>query len=230
MQYTKIDNETMMKIYTQYKKEIQSNKQRAEMNALKSATPFINLCMYNFHVRKQYLGEFYSLLLADFFRSLDTYDPTKGVKIFGWCWRLCSQTAWRFIRDKQKEIEKNGVFIDISECFGVENGEMNGEETLIQKQTNDEFSDYLNDVLVNVICTPLEIELYSRQRGVNGYKQETNLDKIAEEMNLTRRTVEQMQTRNANNMAKFRKYLRDNKFADYDAKVCKQYKESKKSK
>lgn len=106
MRNSKIDNDKMMRICRNYTNTKQINKQRAEMNAVKEAKQFLNLCLKNFNVRAEYWEEFYSFLLIDFFRALDTYDKNTNVKLFGWVWRLCSQSAWRFIRDKQKEIEK----------------------------------------------------------------------------------------------------------------------------
>lgn len=106
-----IDNNTMMKIWRDYTQMKETNKQRAEMIAVRESKHFFDLCMRKFKVRAEYWDEFYSYLLLDYFRALDTYNGK--VKIFGWVWKLCAQSAWRFIRDKQKLIEKEKVFVDL---------------------------------------------------------------------------------------------------------------------
>lgn len=109
----KVDNELMIKIWRKYIQMKETNKQRAEMYAVKEGKQFINLCLRKFKVRPEYWDEFYSYLLLDYFRALDSYTESKQVKIFGWVWRLCSQCAWRFIRDKQKLIEKEKMFVEL---------------------------------------------------------------------------------------------------------------------
>ena len=212
----------MQKIWENYTETLTRNKQRAEMEAIKAAKPFLNLCLRQFHVRREYWEEFYSFLLMDFLRALDSYKPETGVKIFGWVWRLCSQSAWRYIRDKQKSLDKEKNVYAL-EDYQEETNELTPEAIYLQ---NEEFASIEGDVrryLSAIYRNPIEIELYMRMNGLCGYMPTTNAKELAEQMNLSERTVEQLQTRNSNDGAAFRKWLRDNQIEKLNFDILADY-------
>lgn len=220
----KIGNPEMLSIWKNYTTTKQKNKQRAEMIAVKEAKPFLNLCLRQFHVRREYWDDFYSFLLMDFFRALDTYDPSTNVKPFGWVWRLCSQSAWRYIRDKQKSLEKENNTFTIND-YEEEVEESNPEEMYMKSEYEDQMCKYVKEYLSCIYRNPIEIELYMRMNGLCGYPQTTKVDKLAEDMQLSKKTIEQLITRNNNDNSKFKKWLRDNnKTENLDFETMHEYK------
>jgi len=228
-QEIKIGNPEMLKIWTNYTETKKTNKQRAEMQAVKTAKPFLNLCLRNFKVRREYWEEFYSFLLIDFFRALDTYKPETNVKIFGWVWRLCSQSAWRFIRDKQKSIEKENNTFSL-EDYQEEIDDVTPESIYIQNEKTEKIYNDVQKYLYSVLRNPIEIEVFLRMNGLCGYKLCKEPETIANEMNLSVKTVEQIITRNNNDSASFRKWMKENKYTTIDFEILNQYKKYANSK
>lgn len=206
----KIGNPEMYEIWKNYTQTKKTNKQRAEMEAVKAAKPFLNLCLRNFKVRKEYWPDFYSYLLLDFFRALDSYKDDIGVKPFGWVWRLCSQCAWRYIRDKQREIEKTSGTFSMND-YDEEIDDVTPEAIMIEGEHTEQMHNYVREYLKCIYRNPLEIELYMRMNGLCGYQRTTNIDDLSEQMNLSNKTIEQMITRNNNDNSKFRKWLKENR-------------------
>lgn len=206
----KIGNPEMYEIWNNYTQTKKTNKQRAEMEAVKAAKPFLQLCLRNFKVRKEYWDDFYSYLLLDFFRALDTYKDDIGVKPFGWVWRLCSQCAWRYIRDKQKSLEKENNTFLINE-YEEDIDEVTPEDLFIYGEYTETMQNYAKEYLKCIYRNPIEVELYMRMNGLCGYKVCTDIDSLADEMRLSRKTIEQLITRNNNDNSKFRKWVKENR-------------------
>ena len=177
--------------------------------------PYVDMCKKSFNVRSEYWEEYTPLLLQYIWNSFITYDPDRGSKFSTWVYRLAKQSAWWFIKNKCNDMDMAMNQYDVNEC-NITTDTETPEELYIDNEHHTNITTNLEKIMVGILRGPIEQEVYKRKNGIMGFRPQ-NTDTIAEELNLTIKTVEQIVTRNNNSINGFKRFIREN---EYDRVEC----------
>ena len=199
-----------------YNMWIESGKSEKTFNRIiGEIEPYLDMCKKSFKVRPEYWDEYHCNLLVNIWRAFVEFNPERGARFSTWVYRLASQSAWGFIRNKCKDMDISIKQDELNEsgCASLELGE-DPETSIINHEDEESISNDLSAVLMGVLRGPIEREVYMRKYGIMGYVPQ-DIETMASELNLTTKTVEQIITRNNNSIGVFKRFLRDN---DYNTK------------
>ena len=191
---------------------LQSGKSEKVFNKIAmEIEPYLDMCKKSFKVRPEYWDEYHCVLLVNIWRAFTEFKPERGARFSTWVYRLASQSAWGFIRNKCKDMDISIKQDELNEsgCASLELGE-DPETSIINHEEEESISNDLSAVLMGVLRGPIERDVYKRKYGIMGFVPQDN-DTIASELNLTTKTVEQVITRNNNSISGFKRFLRENK-------------------
>ena len=205
---------------------LQSGKSEKVFNKISlEIEPYLDMCKKSFNVRVEFWDEYESSLLQNIWRAFTEFKPERGARFSTWVYRLASQSAWGFIRNKCKDIDRNVNQIEIpqtglsEEIPSVEDDYIDG-ENLHSKEKELQF------ILNEVLRGPIEKDVFIRKYGLFG-KEPLTPQEISVELSLTPRTVEQVITRNNNSISVFKRWLREQGCKKFDSSVIKKFKTNK---
>ena len=205
-----------------YNMWIESGKSEKVFNRIMmEITPYLDMCKKSFKVRPEYWEEYHCSLLVNIWRAFEEFKPERGARFSTWVYRLASQSAWGFIKNKCKDIDRNINQTEIpqtglsEEINSVEDDYID-DENLLSKEKELQF------ILNEVLRGPIEKEVYIRKYGLFG-KESLTLQEISTELSLTPRTVEQVITRNNNSISIFKRWLREQGCKKFDYSIVKKF-------
>lgn len=235
----RITEKEMQQLYTYYKQNICTNKQRTENYIIKELNEFIKVLLVKSHVYIKYWSDFKNIMIVEIFRAFDTYQPEKNVKLYGWCWKICSQCAWRYIKQKQKEFKNEGEMFNYNfNDYDIDEEAENINTTVYSIDENTPESEYIKNeeeensknilkyMVDAIICTPLEKECYCYRNGLFGFPLLSN-EQTADAMNLNLKTVKNIVARNNKQINEFKKYLLVNRISTPSIRTINEYKKIK---
>ena len=187
--------------------------------------PYLDMCKKSFKVRPEYWGEYHGSLLVNIWRAFEEFNPSRGARFSTWVYRLASQSAWGFIKNKCKDIDRNINQTEIP-LTGL-SGEINSvEDDYIYDEDLHSKEKELHFILNEVLRGPIEKDVFIRKYGLFG-KGPLTPREISAELSLTPRTVEQVITRNNNSISVFKRWLREQGCKKFDSSVIKKFKTNK---
>lgn len=205
-----------------YNMWIESGKSEKVFNRIiMEIEPYLDMCKKSFKVRPEYWGEFHCYLLVNIWRVFEEFKPERGARFSTWVYRLASQSAWGFIKNKCKDIDRsiNQTAIPTTglseEINSVEDDYINDED-LHSKEKELQF------ILNEVLRGPIERDVFIRKYGLFG-KGPLTPQEISTELSLTPRTVEQCITRNNNSISIFKRWLREQGCKKFDYSIVKKF-------
>ena len=178
--------------------------------------PYLNMCKKSFKVRPEYWDEYHYNLLVNIWRAFVEFKPERGARFSTWVYRLASQSAWGFIRNKCKDMDISIKQDDIVECNNNILDNETPEDIFISDEDDNTTKNNLEMIMMGVLRGPIERDVYKRKYGIMGFVPQDN-DTIASELNLTTKTVEQVITRNNNSISEFKRFLRENKLSNTES-------------
>lgn len=188
---------------------------------------YINMCKKTFKVNPIYWKEYDPILRENIWRAFLSYRQGRNTKFSTWVYRLSYQSAWGFIKDKCKEIDKDYHTITCDQIFDLKDNNINANpnELLVNQESEEEINRQLDMSLRLLLKGPIEYDVCVRKYGLFGFRP-MNIDAISEELNLTKKTVEQIITRNNNSIGLFKRYFKSLKDSTSKDKIeiIKQYK------
>ena len=187
--------------------------------------PYLDMCKKSFKVRPEYWDEYHYNLLVNIWRAFTEFKPERGARFSTWVYRLASQSAWGFIRDKCKDIDRNVNQIEIPQT-GLSDEIPSVEEDYIDDESLRGTEKELHFILSEVLRGPIEKDVFIRKYGLFG-KEPLTPQEISVELSLTPRTVEQVITRNNNSISVFKRWLREQGCKKFDSSVIKKFKTNK---
>lgn len=201
---------------------IESGKSETVFNRIMmEIEPYLDMCKKSFKVRPEYWSEYHCNLLVNIWRAFTEFKPERGARFSTWVYRLASQSAWGFIRDKCKDIDRSINQTEIPQAG-------------IKEEINSVEDDYINDedlhskekelhfILNEVLRGPIERDVFIRKYGLFG-KGPLTTQEISTELSLTPRTVEQVITRNNNSISVFKRWLREQGCKKFDYSIVKKF-------
>ena len=205
-----------------YNMWIESGKSERVFNRIMmEASPYLDMCKKSFKVRPEYWDEYHCSLLVNIWRAFVEFKPERGARFSTWVYRLASQSAWGFIKNKCKDIDRNINQTEIpqtglpEEINSVEDDYID-DENLLSKEKELQF------ILNEVLRGPIERDVFIRKYGLFGKGPLTPLE-ISTELSLTPRTVEQVITRNNNSISGFKRWLREQGCKKFDYSIVKKF-------
>lgn len=188
-------------------------------------TPYIEMCKKSFKVQPQYWDEYESYLITNIWRAFNEFKPNRGAKFSTWVYRLAVQSAWGFIKNKCAENDRQMKqdTIEPTDTFNIESDYEDPENSYIIAEHQRNVEKNLYELLQTVLKGPIEYDVYIRKNGILG-SVVMSVEEIAEDLNLTVHTVEQMITRNNNSMNNFKRFLKENNYKTYNSSILKKYK------
>ena len=187
--------------------------------------PYLDMCKKSFKVRPEYWDEYHYNLLVNIWRAFVEFKPERGARFSTWVYRLASQSAWGFIRDKCKDIDHSINQIEIPPA-GLSEEINSVEEDYIDDENIRSTEKELHFILNAVLRGPIEKDVFIRKYGLFG-KEPLTPQEISVELSLTPRTVEQVITRNNNSISNFKRWLREQGCKKFDSSVIKKFKTNK---
>lgn len=184
---------------------------------LPTIQPYIDMCKKSFNVRVEYWEEYTPVLLQYLWNSFIVYSPDRGAKFSTWVYRLAKQSAWWFIKNKCTDMDRTMKQDDVTSMSFTSDTET-PEELYIANEYNADITSKLETIMAEILRGPIEQEVYMRKYGIMGFRPQST-DTIATELNLTKKTIEQIITRNNNSINGFKRFLREN---EYDSITCMQ--------
>lgn len=229
-----VTKEDINEIYDYYIINKQINKQKTENEVIRRMSDFIDLIISKSTIYPIFLPEFRSELIINIFRAFDCYDKSKNVQLFGWVYRIASQTAYNFIKDKcnpKRQIEYNSVYFSPNESedpyryrLDFEDSELTPDKKYEADEAKNNASAALEYLLSKILKGVLEVEVYKRYNGICGYEIYSNKPAdIATDMNLSEKTVRNIIDRNNEKMNKFRKWLKAEEYDSYEPWIIDEY-------
>ena len=209
-----------------YNMWIESGKSEKVFNRiLLEIEPYLDMCKKSFKVRPEYWDEYHCVLLVNIWRAFTEFKPERGARFSTWVYRLASQSAWGFIKDKCKDIDRtvNQIGVPLTglsdEINSVEDDYINDENIHCKEKE-------LHFILNEVLRGPIEKDVFIRKYGLFG-KEPLTPQEISAELSLTPRTVEQVITRNNNSVSVFKRWLREQGCKKFDSSIIKKFKTNK---
>lgn len=160
-----------------------------------------------------------NLAILDSFRS---YDDTRNASLYTWCYRLCAQAIWRFVRDKIELVN-----CDYLEEIEIPTIEIESPEDTYISEENEEAVNAVKEKLKVIFGGPIELEVFSMMNGLFGY-QEMKIKEISEETNFSVNTIYFVNQKNNKTIKALRKYLKENNLDIYSFDVEKYLKTNNK--
>ena len=190
---------------------LQSGKSEKVFNKIAmEIEPYLDMCKKSFNVRSEYWDEYHCVLLVNIWRAFTEFKPERGARFSTWVYRLASQSAWGFIRNKCKDMDISIKQDDITGCGNSILDNETPEDIFISDEDDNTTKNNLEMIMMGALRGPIERDVYKRKYGIMGFVPQDN-DTIASELNLTTKTVEQVITRNNNSISGFKRFLRENK-------------------
>ena len=221
--YSPVTPDTWDEYYNMW---IESGKSEQVFNRIAiEIEPYLDMCKKSFKVRPEYWDEYHYNLLVNIWRAFVEFKPERGARFSTWVYRLASQSAWGFIRDKCKDIDRNTNQIEIPQT-GLSEEINSVEEDYIDDENIRGTEKELHFILNEVLRGPIEKDVFIRKYGLFG-KEPLTPQEISVELSLTPRTVEQVITRNNNSISVFKRWLREQGCKKFDSSVIKKFKTNK---
>ena len=205
-----------------YNMWIESGKSEKMFNRiLLEIGPYLDMCKKSFKVRPEYWDEYHCNLTVNIWRAFVEFKPERGARFSTWVYRLASQSAWGFIKNKCKDIDRTINQTEIP-------------QTGLPEEINSVEDDYIDDedlhskekelqfILNEVLRGPIERDVFIRKYGLFG-KEPLTSQEISIELSLTPRTVEQVITRNNNSISIFKRWLREQGCKKFDYSIVKKF-------
>lgn len=210
-----------------YSQWVESGKDEAVFNRIiKEITPYLDMCKKSFKVLPMYWDEYHCDLVENIWRAFKEFKPDRGARFSTWVYRLASQSAWSFIKNKCKDIDRDINSVGLSTVGITSENSSSVETNYIQNEEMDIQEKQLHLILNEALRGPIEKEVFIKKMGLFG-SLPMKIEEIAEDLSLTTRTVEQIITRNNNSMSLFKRWLKEQGGKTFDPELIKSYKKEK---
>lgn len=209
-----------------YEKWISSGKSEQVFNKIMlEVKPYLDMCKKSFNVLPKYWDEYHCNLVENIWRAFVEYKPDRGARFSTWVYRLASQSAWGFIKEKCKDIDRDINTTEIPQT-GLSTEINSVEDEYISQESAFYKEKELQYILDEVLRGPIERDVFIRKYGLFG-KEPKNVQEISEELSLTPRTVEQIITRNNNTLSVFKRWLKEQNCKKFNPLMIKKFKADK---
>lgn len=165
------------------------------------------------HSSKLYYGLYddaYAYITASIPNAFRSYNPESNATIYTWCTRLITQSIWRYIRDRVKQDRLEGYTTDDYSEYDKIDSRDSVEDEYIRSEEKNNATDTLEYILRTVLRNDIYFDVYSLKKGLWGCEKVSDAQSIADELNVTLKTVEQAVTDNKIRMAILKRWMADN--------------------
>lgn len=207
--YSMVNNDKLIQLRAEYLEQKKKSRQHAEKVIIDGAVQFVAMIVRTSPAYYCYDKELKPYIIGALIKAFETYDENKKVKLSTWCFRICYNLCYDFVKERSTRTRKAARWgVNFDSLDGVDAVGADAWETIEENERQRATEKQLDEILRSTFQDVIAYDVYKREEGLFGYKKHTRQE-IADALRVTLRSVIDISNQNKKRLNELKKRIQN---------------------